>query len=110
MGRSTMDERPRFARNFPEDPALDALVEAFARGDYARIRAECPGLSRSAADASVRRACRVLLARTRPDPLAVFLVALTAALLVVIAAYWTTRGGADPRAAPRPPSVVEPPR
>jgi hypothetical protein len=88
----TSDRRPSFATDFPRAPELDALVDAFARGDYARVRADGPKLAESAADENVRVAARTLVARTSPDPLAVWLMVLAAALLAVLSAYWVLHG------------------
>lgn len=87
------DGRPRFARDFPRAPVLDALVDAFARGDYARVRAEGRVLAASAQQADdVRSAARLLVSRTEPDPQAVWLLVMTGALLVVLSAYWIAHG------------------
>ena len=96
--RAMPDEprRPSFASDFPRVPELDALVEAFARGDYARVRADAPKLASSAPDAAVCDAARTLLERTRPDRLAVALIAFTAVLLVALSAYWVVHGKAPP--------------
>jgi hypothetical protein len=91
----TPDGRPRFASDFPRTPALDALVDAFARGDYARVRAEGQKLAESAQDENVRVAARTLVARTSPDPLAVWLIVLAGALLAVLSAYWIVHGKPD---------------
>jgi len=88
------ERRPTFARQFPRDPALDALVEAFERGDYARVRAEAPGLERASGDDAVKAAARTLVERTQPDPLAVRLLVVTGALLVVLTVWWIVHGKA----------------
>jgi hypothetical protein len=90
--------RPAFARDFPRDPALDALVDAFAEGDYRRVRSEGAILAGSAASVEVQRAARTLVDRTRPDPLSVWLLALSAVLLVVVSTYWIVNGKAPPDA------------
>ncbi len=92
--------RPSFASDFPRVPELDALVEAFERGDYARVRAEAPKLASSTEDAAVRDAARTLVDRTRPDRLAVALVGLTGVLLVVLSAYWISLAARPRKAAP----------
>ncbi len=84
------DGRPAFARGYPRDSALDALVDAFERGDYARVRSEAPALARTTKDDEIRRAARDLRGRVDPDPLAVYLVAGALALLVVLAGYYWT--------------------
>jgi hypothetical protein len=90
------ERRPRFARDFPRSSELDGLVEAFARGDYARVRAEGATLERSSEDAAVRRAARLLVERTEPDRLAVWLLALAALLLLTLSAWWIVHGKAPP--------------
>jgi hypothetical protein len=94
------ERRPSFAQAFPRVPPLDALVAAFARGDYAHVRAEAPKLAASAEDEAVRAAARTLVERTQPDPVAVRLLVLTAALLVALTAYWIIHGKPPPGNAP----------
>ncbi|HEY5147816.1 MAG TPA: hypothetical protein VII82_13670 [Polyangiaceae bacterium] len=89
--------RPAFTREFPRSPALDAVVEAFARGDYARVRADASALERDSDDDAVKRAARALVERTRPDPLAVALLGLAALLFVVLAAWAIAHGHAPVR-------------
>jgi len=80
---------PAFARAFPREPALDALVAAFEAGDYARVRREAPALARRTEDDAVRAAARELRRRLDPDPLAVYLLVAAAALLTFLAGwYW----------------------
>jgi len=82
-------DKPAFARDFPEDPALDALVAAFEAGDYARVRREAPALARSTERDDVRAAARELARRLEPDPVAVYLLVLSAVLLAFLAGwYW----------------------
>jgi hypothetical protein len=82
-------EKPAFARDFPSDPALDALVAAFEAGDYARVRREAPALAQSTDRDDVRAAARELARRLTPDPVAVYLLALSAVLLAFLAGwYW----------------------
>jgi hypothetical protein len=85
--------RPTFARSFPHSPELDALVEAFARGDYAHVRAHAPALERSD-DPAVRGAARTLCERTRPDPMGVVLLAAAAALFFIFAVWSVVHGKA----------------
>lgn len=108
-----MDDEPRavptFARGFPASPELDALVDAFSRGDYAHVRSEAPRLAQQTEDDAVRTAARTLVERTRPDPLAVTLLWLAAGLLALMSAYWIAHGhapqGSGPPA-PRPSASV----
>jgi hypothetical protein len=85
--------RPDFTREFPRSPDLDALVDAFARGDYAAVRRGAAALERDGGD-DLKRAARALVERTRPDPLAVALLGLAALLLVVLAAWAVAHGKA----------------
>jgi hypothetical protein len=86
--------RPTFARSFPRAPELDALVEAFARGDYAHVRAHAPALERSTDDPAVRGAARTLRERTRPDPIGIILLAATAVLFLILAVWSIVHGRA----------------
>jgi hypothetical protein len=88
--------RPAFADDFPRTAELDEVVGAFARGDYARVRAQAILLEQASADPSVRKAARALFERTRPDPLAVTLLVVAGLLLVTMAVWWVLHG--------RPPS------
>ena len=92
-------EGPAFARSFPPHPALGAAVDAFARGNFAEVRRLVASLV-DAEDPALRAAARELLSRTRPDPLAAVLVALTAALLVTLSVYWVVHQHEHPP--PRP--------
>ena len=78
---------PAFARNFPRDPELDALVDTFERGDYGHVRVEAPRLAERTKSAAVRRAALELAKRTRPDPLAVLML-VAACLLLVFFSLW----------------------
>jgi hypothetical protein len=85
------DRRPAFARDFPEEPRLDALVQAFADGDYARVRRDAPELAKTADRDEVKRAATELVQRTKADPLMVLLLVLTGVLLLALSAYWVAR-------------------
>lgn len=74
--------RPRFADAYPRDPELDALVAAFARGDYRTVRDEAPALAARSTDFAVQKAARDLRARLEPDPLAIRMLIGAAALLL----------------------------
>lgn len=95
--------RPHFARDFPRVPALDALVDAFERGDYARVRSDGPRLAEASPEEDVRRAARTLVDRTAADPLAAWLLAMAGALLVVLSAYWIVHGKPPPGGVPGTP-------
>lgn len=80
-------ERPRFLLGFPPHPELSRLTAAFEAGNYALVRAEAGALAERAESPAVREAARELLRRIEPDPLAKYLLALTAALLLLLS-YW----------------------
>jgi hypothetical protein len=101
----SLDRRPSFASTFPVSPELDALVDAFARGDYARVRLEAPKLEGTSEDEAVRAAARTLVQRTEADPLAVKLMLLTGALLVLLTGWWIVHGKAPAAATPMTPTV-----
>lgn len=97
---SQQPRRPSFASDFPQEPELDALVDAFARGDFARVRTQGPKLASTTENAAVREAARTLVDRTRPDRLAVALLAVTGVLLVALSTYWVVHGKAPPGGGP----------
>ncbi len=91
---------PRFAKDFPRNAELDALVAAFAAGDYATVRARAPKLASETNDDAVRQAARMLRERIEPDPTAKTLFLVTAALLAFLSAWWVTHDGPTGGAAP----------
>jgi hypothetical protein len=90
---SSLPDRPAFARDFPSDARLDALVRAFADGDYARVRRDAPKVAKTADRDDVRLAARTLVDRTRPDPLMVVLLVLPGLLLLTLSLYWWAHNG-----------------
>ncbi len=80
-------ERPRFLLAFPKHPDLERLVDAFEAGNYALVRAEAEALAERTESRAVRDAALELRRRIEPDPLAKYLLALTAVLLLSLA-YW----------------------
>lgn len=74
-------ERPAFVLDFPHDPELEALITAFERGDYARVRVEAPALAERTTDDEVRAAALELRRRIDPEPLMKYLVVIALALL-----------------------------
>jgi hypothetical protein len=78
------------------------MVEAFARGDYARVRADARAIERASHDDALKGAARALVERTNPDPLALALLALAALLLAFLGGWWMVNGG--PPDGPRPPT------
>lgn len=89
------DGVPAFTLDFPDDPALAALVAAFEQGDYARVRREAPALVQQTESVAVRKAARELRKRLEPDPIAVYLLSGAALLLAFLSFwYWTHPHGA----------------
>lgn len=80
-------ERPRFLLGFPEHPDLARLAAAFEAGNYALVRAEAEAVAERAENPAVRDAALELRRRIDPDPLAKYLLALTAALLLSLAYF-----------------------
>jgi len=80
-------ERPRFVLGFPQHPDLTRLVAAFEAGNYALVREQAEALAERAESPAVRDAALELRRRIDPDPLAKYLLALTAALLLFLAYF-----------------------
>lgn len=91
---------PAFATTFPRHPELDALVEAFALGNYAAVRSRAPKLAETTTDEAVARAARLLRERIEPDPTAKLLLLVTAALLVLLTAWWIAHDGPEGHGTP----------
>ncbi|HSO38716.1 MAG TPA: hypothetical protein VLT33_39575 [Labilithrix sp.] len=100
---------PAFARGFPRDPELDALVAKFADGDYLAVRTGAPRLAaKDGVSADVKKAAELLRARVEPDTTARTFFGLAAALLVFLTVWWVTHDGPEHRGsvpAPPPPQV-----
>lgn len=84
---ATGRERPRFLLKFPQHPDLQRLAAAFEAGNYALVREEAETLAERAESPAVRDAALELRRRIEPDPLAKYLLALTAALLLSLAYF-----------------------
>ena len=80
-------ERPAFLLEFPEDPALERLIEAFEAGNYARVREGAELLARTSESAAVRDAALELRRHLEPDPLAKYLLAISVVLLIVLTVW-----------------------
>ena len=95
------DPRPYFARAYPKHADLDALVDAFTRGDYATVRSGAPALVARSGDPEVKRAAEDLARRIRPDSLSAALVLIGAGLLLfLVYTYWGHTPHDDHNAAP----------
>jgi hypothetical protein len=84
---ATGRERPRFLLGFPQHPDLTRLAAAFEAGNYALVREEAEALAERTDNPAVRDAALELRRRIDPDPLAKYLLALTAALLLFLAYF-----------------------
>lgn len=102
---------PSFAKDFPANDELARLVDAFARGDYATVRADAPKLAASTDDDAVKKAAQTLRERIEPDPTSRLLFVFAALLLAFLTFWWVTHDGPDGNAAPplrpAPPPKVE---
>ena len=87
---------PAFAADFPRDDALDALVDAFARGDYGAVRSGTTALLATDATDAVKTAARTLRERTSADPAARLLFLFAGALLVLLTVWWVLHDGPPP--------------
>ena len=88
-------------------PELDPLVAAFAAGNYAKVREGTAEILKTTEDESVRAAAKELADRVKPDPLALWLLGLTALLLAFLTGWWIAHGKAPAGPAPAPPVTVE---
>ncbi len=84
-------ERPRFLLEFPKDPELERLVQAFEVGNYEAVRTGAPELAERTEDPVVRAAARELRRRIDPDPLMKYLLWVSLALFVFV--VWHTYSG-----------------
>jgi len=86
------------------NPDLDAMAEAFDRGDYASVRRLAQRVESGTGGDEAKQAARAILERTRTDPLAIWLLVLTGVLLVTLTAWWWHFNGTA-KVPPRPPIV-----
>lgn len=89
-GQTMEGDVPAFAKDFPSDPELHAIVAAFQAGNYLLVRERAPMLARDATDPRVAEAARELRRRIDPDPLARTLL-LSAVGLLLFLALWAFR-------------------
>lgn len=84
---------PKFAKDFPRDPELDALVAAFERGDFAAVRRDASALAERTPEEAVRKAALLLRERIEPDKAARVLFLFALGLLVFLSGYWVLHDG-----------------
>jgi hypothetical protein len=77
-----------FAKGFPDDPELARLLGAFEAGDYRTVRDDAPKLARRTEDPRVREAALDLRRRIDPDPIQIYLLGVTLALLAFLTAWF----------------------
>lgn len=77
-----------FAKGFPDDPELGRLLGAFEAGDYRTVRDDAPKLAERTKDPRVRAAALDLRRRIEADPIQLYLLALTFALLAFLTAWF----------------------
>ena len=70
------EDRPAFLLDFPDDPELEPLIQAFEAGNFKAVRVGAPELAARTPDAKVRAAALELKRRTDPDPLLIVLLAM----------------------------------
>ena len=80
-------ERPGFLLEFPSDPELQRLVQAFELGNYEAVRTGAPKLAAATEDPAVRAAARELRRRIDPDPLMKYLLWVAVTLFVFVVWY-----------------------
>lgn len=97
--------RPAFAANFPADPELERLLDAFTRGDYAAVRAGAPRLAEATKDPAVKRAALDLRRRIDPDPVSAALVVIAFVLLALVGGFYLSHAHQDPPANTPPPAA-----
>jgi hypothetical protein len=85
------DERPGFAKSYPDDPALHELVDLFERGNYHAVREGAAKLVDGEADDAVKSAARDLRSRTEPSRAQLLLLAIAALLVVSLSTYEVVR-------------------
>ena len=81
-------DRPSFAKEYPNDEALLALVDRFEEGNYRAVRdGTAKLLADGDTDAAVKSAARDLRSRTEPSRFQLVLLGLTALLVVALSTY-----------------------
>ena len=81
---------PSFAQKYPRHEELDALLETFEKGNYARVREGAQKILLTTKEPAVRRATEDLLSRLEPDPLARYMLGAASLLLVFFSIWYFT--------------------
>lgn len=102
---------PAFAKDFPADPRLDALVALFEKGNYQKARKDAEALLKATDDKAIHAAVAEIQKRLQPDPLALYLLAISAALLAILAGwYWSQSSATTTDHAPAAIPSIQPSR
>ncbi len=80
-----MKKSSAFAKDYPEDAELRALVEAFEAGNYRRVREGTLALEKK--DGDVATAARDLRSRTEPSTTQIWLLVITGLLVLTLSTY-----------------------
>jgi hypothetical protein len=82
------DGRPAFARAYPHTKDIDELIFYFLSGDYRKVRELAPRMTERAGDEREKQAIADLRRRIEADPMALYLLGLTLALLVFVTVWF----------------------
>jgi hypothetical protein len=98
-------DAPSFAKDYPEDEDLLALVDEFEAGDYRAVRAGTARIASGDKSDAVKAAARDLRARTEPSRGQIALLVIAALLVTALSGYEiATHGRNAPRPASPPPA------
>lgn len=79
--------RAEFLEDLPDAPELQPLIDAFAEGNYARLRSLERELRSTTSDPELLALARELVERTEPDPLAKKLLGLSILFFLLIVGW-----------------------
>lgn len=98
-------QRPAFAAHYPDAPTIDAMLEAFERGDHSAVRKLRALLAKTDADQAVLFAADDIVARTTADPTVIRLMLLACVLLALLSSFWIASATPPPGSEPRAPAA-----
>jgi hypothetical protein len=82
------DGRPLFARAYPRSKDIDDLLAFFRSGNYKKVRELAPKMMARAGDEREKNAIADVRRRIEADPMALYLLGLTLALLVFLTIFF----------------------
>ena len=88
-----------FAKGYPDDPELAALVDAFEKGNYRAVRDGAAKIASSDKSDKVKAAARDLRSRTEPSRAMIALLVVAALLVAALSTWEVTHHS---RSAPAP--------